>query len=50
MCIESLQMNAKNVTIMLVCFIFGGIGNWVDGELRSKRIISFYVYSKVFDL
>lgn len=43
-------MNAKKVTTMLVLFIFGGMGNWVDGELRSRRITFFYVYSKVFDL
>lgn len=36
-------------TIILVCFIFGGMGNGVDARLRLKIIISFYVYSKVFD-
>lgn len=35
---------------MLAYFIFDEIDNWVDEGLRCKRITSFYVYSKVFDL
>ena len=41
MCTERLQKDTKKAAIMRACFIFGGIGNWVGGGLRLKRIIHF---------